>query len=60
MSYGKEKPFNFSHIDKNDCRVFSDLAAPFIRQPYQIDNLVDFIQMVKDVSTLQDTHQIRS
>ena len=26
MSYGKEKSFNFSHIDKNDCRVFSDLA----------------------------------
>ena len=26
MSYGKEKSFNFSHIGKNDCRVFSDLA----------------------------------
>ena len=26
VSYGKEKSFNFSHIDKNDCRVFSDLA----------------------------------
>ena len=23
MSYGKEKSFNFSHIDKNDCLVFS-------------------------------------
>ena len=27
------------------------ITDPFIRQPYQIDNLVDFIQMVKDVST---------
>lgn len=26
------------------------VTDPFIRQPYQIDNLVDFIQMVKDVS----------
>ena len=26
VSYGKEKSFNFSHIDKNDCRVFRDLA----------------------------------
>ena len=26
VSYGKEKSFNFSHIDKNDCRVFSELA----------------------------------
>ena len=34
------------------------ITAPFIRQPYQIDNLVDFIQMVKDVSTLQDTIKI--
>ena len=31
------------------------ITAPFIRQPYQIDNLVDFIQIVKDVSPLQDT-----
>ena len=31
------------------------ITAPFICQPYQIDNLVDFIQMVKDVSTQQDT-----
>ena len=23
MSYGKEKSFIFSHIDKNDCRVFN-------------------------------------
>lgn len=34
------------------------ITAPFIRQPYQIDNLVDFIQMVKDVSTQQDTIKI--
>lgn len=34
------------------------ITDPFIRQPYQIDNLVDFIQMVKDVSTLQDTVKI--
>ena len=26
VSYGKEKSFNFFHMDKNDCRVFSDLA----------------------------------
>ena len=30
------------------------LIDPFIRQPYQIDNLVDFIQMVREVSTQQD------
>ena len=35
-----------------------NLTDPFIRQPYQIDNLVDFIQMVKDVSTVQDTVKI--
>ena len=34
------------------------ITASFIRQPYQIDNLVDFIQMVKDVSTQQDTIKI--
>lgn len=34
------------------------ITDPFIRQPYQIDNLVDFIQMVKDVSTIQDTVKI--
>lgn len=34
------------------------ITDPFIRQPYQIDNLVDFIQMVKDVSTVQDTVKI--
>ena len=34
------------------------ITDPFIRQPYQIDNLVDFIQMVKDVSTQQDTIKI--
>lgn len=34
------------------------VTDPFIRQPYQIDNLVDFIQMVKDVSTVQDTVKI--
>lgn len=35
-----------------------NVTDPFIRQPYQIDNLVDFIQMVKDVSTVQDTVRI--
>ena len=30
------------------------LIDPFIRQPYQIDNLVDFIQMVREVTTQQD------
>lgn len=35
-----------------------NVTVPFIRQPYQIDNLVDFIQMVKDVSTVQDTVKI--
>lgn len=35
-----------------------NVTDPFIRQPYQIDNLVDFIQMVKDVSTVQDTVKI--
>lgn len=30
------------------------LTDPFIRYPYQIDNLVDFIQMVNEVSTHQD------
>ena len=34
------------------------ITDPFIRQPYQIDNLVDFIQMMKDVSTQQDTIKI--
>lgn len=34
------------------------LIDPFIRQPYQIDNLVDFIEMVKEVSTQQDTIKI--
>ena len=34
------------------------ITDPFIRQPYQIDNLVDFIQMVKDVSVVQDTVKI--
>lgn len=34
------------------------LVDPFIRQPYQIDNLVDFIQMIKDVSSIQDTIKI--
>ena len=34
------------------------VTDPFIRQPYQIDNLVDFIQMVKDVSMVQDTVKI--
>ena len=35
-----------------------NITDPFIRQPYQIDNLVDFIQMVKDVTTVQDTVSI--
>ena len=34
------------------------IVDPFIRQPYQIDNLVDFIQIVKEVSTAQDTIKI--
>ena len=34
------------------------IVDPFIRQPYQIDNLVDFIQMVKEVSIVQDTIKI--
>jgi len=34
------------------------LTDPFIRQPYQIDNLVDFIQMVREVSVVQDTIKI--
>ena len=35
-----------------------NVTDPFIRQPYQIDDLVDFIQMVKDVSMVQDTVKI--
>lgn len=35
-----------------------NVTDPFFRQPYQIDNLVDFIQMVKDISTVQDTVKI--
>lgn len=34
------------------------LVDPFIRQPYQIDNLVDFIQMVREVTVQQDTIKI--
>jgi len=34
------------------------VTDPFIRQPYQIDNLVDFIQMVKDVSVVNETIKI--
>ena len=34
------------------------LTDPFVRQPYQIDNLVDFIQMVRDVTSVQDTIKI--
>lgn len=30
------------------------LVDPFIRQPYQIDNLVDFIQMIRDVTSVTD------
>ena len=33
------------------------VTDPFVRLPYQIDNLVDFIQMVKDIST-QDNVKI--
>lgn len=33
------------------------LTDPFIRQPYQIDNLVDFIAMVREVTT-QDSIRI--
>lgn len=34
------------------------LVDPFIRQPYQIDNLVDFIQMVREVTMVQDTIKV--
>ncbi len=34
-----------------------NVTDPFIRQPYQIDNLVDFIQMVKE-TTIQDNVKI--
>lgn len=35
------------------------IVDPYVRLPYQIDNFVDFIQMVKDVMTLQqDTIKI--
>lgn len=34
------------------------VTDPFIRQPYQIDNLVDFIQMVKEVTSVQETIKI--
>ncbi len=34
-----------------------NVTDPFIRQPYQIDNLVDFIQMVKEI-TIQDNVKI--
>lgn len=34
------------------------VVDPFIRQPYQIDNLVDFIQMVKEVTIHQDSVKI--
>lgn len=34
------------------------LVDPFIRMPYQIDNLVDFIEMVKEESSVQDTIKI--
>lgn len=33
------------------------VTDPFVRLPYQIDNLVDFIQMVKDI-TIQDNVKI--
>lgn len=32
------------------------LTDPFIRQPYQIDNLVDFIAMVREVTTQDSIH----
>lgn len=34
------------------------LVDPFIRMPYQIDNLVDFIEMVKERSCIQDSIKI--
>ncbi len=34
-----------------------NVTDPFVRLPYQIDNLVDFIQMVKDI-TVQDNVKI--
>lgn len=34
------------------------LVDPFIRMPYQIDNLVDFIEMVKEGSSIQDSIKI--
>jgi ATP-dependent Lon protease len=34
-----------------------NVTDPFVRLPYQIDNLVDFIQMVKDITT-QDNVKI--
>lgn len=34
------------------------LVDPFIRYPYQIDNLVDFIEMIKEISSVQDTIKI--
>ena len=30
------------------------ITDPFVRQPYQIDNLVDLIQMVRNISNVQD------
>ena len=34
------------------------LTDPFIRRNYQIDNLVEFIEMVREVTTVQDTIHI--
>lgn len=34
------------------------VVNPYVRLPYQIDNFVDFIQMVKDVTVQQDTIKI--
>ena len=34
------------------------VTDPFVRQPYQIDNLVDFIQMVKEVTSVQEIIKI--
>lgn len=34
------------------------VVDPYVRLPYQIDNFVDFIQMVKDVTVQQDTIKI--
>lgn len=34
------------------------LVDPYIRQPFQMDNLIEFIQMVRDITVMQDTIKI--